>query len=75
MDTVLLVVVAAASLVAIWFFCLRPMRQGRCGMSGGAGNGDAQLQRQIAELQEEIRMLRAQDALAEDRPAKRDRDG
>ncbi|MPZ66004.1 MAG: hypothetical protein GEU83_10970 [Pseudonocardiaceae bacterium] len=75
MDTVLLAGVAAAALAATWFFCLRPMWQGRCSMGGGAGQEDAELQRQIAELSEEIRMLRAQDALAEDRPVKRDGDG
>lgn len=68
MDTVVLGLVAAASLAATWFFCLRPMRRGRCGLSGPAGD-------QIAELAEEIRVLRAQDVLAEDRPVHRRRDG
>lgn len=62
MDTVFLAMVAAAALAATWFFCLRPMRRGRCAMTGRAG--DPELSRQIAELQEEIRMLRAQDAIA-----------
>lgn len=75
MDTVLLAAIAAAVLAATWFFCLRPMWKGRCPMSGGAGNSDTELRRQITELSEEIRMLRAQDALAEDRPGRRDRDG
>lgn len=75
MDTLLLAAVAAASLAATWFFCMRPMRQGRCPMSGGAGNGDPELRRQIAELQDEIHVRRAQDTLAEEGPARRDRDG
>ena len=62
MDTVFLALVAAAALAATWFFCLRPMRRGRCAMTGRAA-GDPELSRQIAELQEEIRMLRAQDAI------------
>jgi hypothetical protein len=62
MDTVFLALVAAAALAATWFFCLRPMRRGRCAMTRRAG--DPELSRQIAELQEEIRMLRAQDAIA-----------
>lgn len=74
MDTLLLAAVAAASLAATWFFCLRPTRQGRCAMSGGAGGGDPELRREIAELAEQVRMLRAQDALAED-GSPRDRDG
>lgn len=75
METVLLAAIAAAVLAATWFFCWRPMWKGRCPTSGGAGNSDAELRRQITELSEEIRMLRAQDTLAEDRPVKRDRDG
>jgi hypothetical protein len=72
---ILLAAVAVTSLAATWFFCLRPMWKGRCAMSGHAGSSDEKLSRDIAELQEEIRMLRAQDALGEDRTVKRDRDG
>jgi hypothetical protein len=68
----LLAAVAVTSLAATWFFCLRPMWKGRCGMSGHAGSSDEKLSRQIAELQEEIRMLRAQDALGKDRSVRRD---
>jgi ribosomal protein L29 len=32
-------------------------------MSGAGTQGDAELDRQVAELREELRMLRAQDAL------------
>ena len=74
MDAAVLALIAVASLAATYFFCLRPMRQGRCGMGESAGDRDGDLKRQIAELQEEIRVLRAQDALAEDRPVQR-RDG
>ncbi|MDQ3028779.1 MAG: hypothetical protein M3R09_01830 [Actinomycetota bacterium] len=66
MDTVVLALVAAASLAVTWFFCLRPMRRGRCAMTGNSV--DQELRRQIAELQEEICMLRAQDVLAERQP-------
>lgn len=66
METLVLALVAAASLAATWFLCLRPMRQGRCAMTGNGGDRD--LRRQIADLQEEIRMLRAQDVLADSEP-------
>lgn len=77
METLLLaaVAVAVASLAATWFFCMRPMRRGRCPGSGGAGNGDPELRRQIGELTDEIRVLRAQDVLTEDRPVGRGGDG
>ena len=75
MDTVLLILVAAISLAATWFLCLRPMRRGSCSMGNTAGNGDAKLRREIAELTDEIQVLQAQDVLAEDRPVRRDRDG
>ena len=75
MDTMLLILVAAISLAATWFFCLRPMRRGSCSMDNTAGNGDAKLRREIAELTDEIRVLQAQEVLAEDRPVRRDRDG
>ncbi|MGH3907572.1 MAG: hypothetical protein ACRDTE_25855 [Pseudonocardiaceae bacterium] len=68
MNTTVLALVAAASLVATYFFCLRPMWRGRCGVSGRAGSSDEDLRGQIAELQEEIRTLRAQDALADQDP-------
>lgn len=71
MDPVVLALIAAASLAATWFFCLRPMRRGRCAMGESAGDRDGDLKRQIAELTEEIRVLRAQDVLAEDRPTGR----
>jgi len=44
-------------------------------MGNTAGNGDAKLRREIAELTDEIQVLQAQDVLAEDRPVRRGRDG
>ncbi|MGH3980431.1 MAG: hypothetical protein ACRDRZ_15735 [Pseudonocardiaceae bacterium] len=66
MDTLVLALVAAASLTATWFFCLRPMRRGRCVMS--RNRDDHHLSREIAELREEIRVLRAQEVLADRQP-------
>ncbi|SFP05615.1 hypothetical protein SAMN05421810_101828 [Amycolatopsis arida] len=61
MSTLVTALIAAAAVAAVYFFCLRPMRQGRCGMMGGSR--DAELDRRIADLREEIRVLRAQDSL------------
>lgn len=75
MDPVVLALIAVASLATTWFVCLRPMRRGWWAMGESAGDRDGDLKRQIAELTEEVRVLRAQDALAEDRPVQRRRDG
>jgi hypothetical protein len=61
MPTWLAAVIALAAVTAVYFFCIRPMRSGGCAMSG-AGE-DPELARQIADLREELRVLRAQDAL------------
>jgi hypothetical protein len=61
MPTWLAAVVALAAIGAVYFFCLRPMRNGNCA-TGGPGH-DAELARQIADLREELRVLRAKDAL------------
>lgn len=65
--------IAIAAIGATYFFCVRPMRHGKCAMSGSTGApGDpaestgtqyTETDRQLAELREELRMLRAQDAL------------
>lgn len=54
---------AVAAVVATYFSCVRPHLRDR----GGAPN-DAGLDRQVAELREELRVLRAQDALDSGRP-------
>ncbi|MGH3775962.1 MAG: hypothetical protein ACRDRR_09550 [Pseudonocardiaceae bacterium] len=73
MPTWVAALIAVAAITAVYFFCIRPMRNGSCAMSG-AHEHDAELDRQIAELREEVRVLRAQDALESgrvptDRPA------
>jgi len=62
--------VAVAAIAATYFFCVRPGMRGRCAASGsgattgnGAAGNDVELDRQLAELREEVRMLRAQDML------------
>lgn len=49
---------------AVYVFCLRPMRRGRCGVT--ASRQDAELDRQIAELRDELRILRAPATLNRD---------
>jgi len=57
--------IALAAITATYFSCVRPhlRNSGGCGMAGGAARNDAELDRQVAEMREELRMLRAQDAL------------
>lgn len=62
MPTWLAALVALAAVTAVYFFCIRPMRRGGCAM--GTQRPDPELQRQIADLREELRVLRAEDALA-----------
>jgi hypothetical protein len=62
MPTWLAALVAVAAITAVYFFCIRPMRSGNCAMSGGSAE-NAELDRQIADLREELRVLRAQDSL------------
>lgn len=63
MTTWLPPLVAAGAIAATYFFCMRPRLRGRgCGMAAGS-TADTELDRQIAELREELRVLRAQDTL------------
>jgi hypothetical protein len=57
--------IALAAITATYFSCVRPhlRNRGGCGTAGGGPRHDAELDRQVAELREELRMLRAQDAL------------
>ena len=72
MSTWIAAAIAVAAIVATYFSCVRPMLRGRCASSGtlgqntGAQNAETsnpEFDRQVAELREELRMLRAQDAL------------
>ncbi|QJY47849.1 hypothetical protein [Pseudonocardia broussonetiae] len=62
MSTWIAAFVAVAAIAATYFFCVRPALRRRCAASGTTG-ADPVTDRQIAELREELRMLRAQDAL------------
>lgn len=62
MPTWLAALLAVATITAVYYSCLCPMLRGRCAM-GVAPQRDAEPDRQIAELQEEVRVLRAQDSL------------
>ena len=57
--------VAVAAITAVYFFCIRPRRRGGCAIGGT--QQDPELARQIADLREELRVLRAEDALASGR--------
>lgn len=71
MSTWIAAVAAVAAIAATYFFCVRPALRGRCAMSGTTG-ADPVTDRQIAELREELRMLRAQDALDDGRVSRSD---
>ncbi|SFB62580.1 hypothetical protein SAMN05216266_13115 [Amycolatopsis marina] len=62
--------VAVAAITAVYFFCIRPMRKGNCAMMPGSKQ-DTDLDRQIADLQEELRVLRAEDSLESGRLPRR----
>jgi hypothetical protein len=61
MPTWVVGLVAIAAVTVTYFSCVRPMVRGRghCGVPGGTGD----LDREIAQLREEVRVLRAQDSL------------
>jgi hypothetical protein len=67
MPTGLVVVIALATLATTYFSCMRPMadRPGHAERGGPPQDGD--LDRQVAALQEEVRMLRARDSLDRER--------
>ena len=62
MSTWIAAFIAVAAVGATYFFCVRPATRGRCGMNRTAGH-DPSTERQVAELREELRVLRAQDSL------------
>jgi hypothetical protein len=63
MPTWLAALVAVGAITATYFFCVRPHLRGRgCAATSDAA-GDGELGRQVAELREELRAMRAQDSL------------
>ena len=61
MPTWLAGLVAVAAITVTYFFCLRPHLRGRGGTATGGAAHDGQVDRQIAELREELRAMRARD--------------
>ncbi len=57
--------IALAAITATYIFCIRPMVRGRgaCAAMSGRSGQDAEVDRQLAELREELRVLRSQDTL------------
>lgn len=58
-------VVLLLSLAVTYFFCLRPMRQGRCAMAGKARTGEQphsthSAEAEISRLREEVAALRGE---------------
>lgn len=62
MSTWFAVLVAVAAIAVTYFSCVRPMLRGG-GHRAGTGDGSSELDRQVAELREEVRILRAQDSI------------
>jgi len=57
--------IALAAITATYFSCVRRHLRNRvgCGVAGDAARNDAELDRQVAEMREDLRLLRAQDTL------------
>ncbi|WP_102143061.1 hypothetical protein [Mycobacterium hubeiense] len=76
MSTWAAALVAAAAIGFTYFFCVRPMMRGRghCGMSGGASREQQRgvTKREIADLREDLRILRAQEQLRRQAPPSAD---
>lgn len=66
MSTLAAALILLAAVAAVYVCCVRPMRRGGCAPASGAPH-DIELRRQIANLREEVRILRAQDSLADRR--------
>jgi hypothetical protein len=62
MSTWIALVVAVAAIAATYLFCVRPGLRGQCAMTRSSSSDTATAQ-QLAELREEVRVLRAQDSL------------
>lgn len=65
-DLVFTATALLASLVLMYFFCVRPMRRGRCAMTpearaGGQASAATDREAEIARLRDEIAPLKAAD--------------
>jgi hypothetical protein len=72
MSTWVAALVAAAAITLTYFFCVRPMMRDRggCAMPGcGPGRPQGVGDSEVAQLREEIRVLRAHDRLDQRPPA------
>ena len=58
MSPSLAALIALVAITTTYFTCVRPMRRGH---RAAGSSGEAELDRQIASLREELRVLRAQD--------------
>ncbi|WP_137121301.1 hypothetical protein [Segeticoccus rhizosphaerae] len=68
MSTAIALLIFLASVGAVYFLCVRPMRKAQCAMSGTeSGNrrheDGSDIGRQIADLREEIRILQVDDGV------------
>lgn len=63
MSALLAALLAGAGGAVTYVFCIRPMRHSHGHAVTGESGRDPDLNRQIADLREEIRVLRAQDCL------------
>lgn len=71
MPTWLAAFVAVAAIAVTYLFCIRPMRRGgHCGMADTC-RSDAERERELADLREELRILRAADAMDAGHPGDR----
>lgn len=66
MPTWMAALVLAVAIGATYVFCIRPMRRGECGAGAAGVAHDAEHAREIAELRDEIRILRAENDLERD---------
>jgi hypothetical protein len=61
MSTWVAAMFAVAAIATTYVFCVRPALRGRCATSGSGANPEGrELDRQLADLREEVRILRAQ---------------
>ncbi len=64
MSTWLAAAIALGAVASTYYFCIRPHLRGQgCGSGRSGSAHDAELDRQLGELREELRMERAQDRL------------
>lgn len=64
MPTWFAAVVALAAITTTYLFCVRPMLRGRCATTAtDTALDERERGRQLGELREQVRILRAQDAL------------